>query len=441
MFKIQDVLSSKIVFFISLLLFRISLDFCYIVFVNKYYAGTGFGFDFSTTNYVFSWFLYLICFLMTNYRIKNVSDYFFITALLNIIAPLTSLYGLNSTSVYPLLISAVSLFFIYCIVNTKSIKLSSFPYIKRGENIAVVVSTALVFFLVIWYFLSGAATNLNFDFYKVYKYRSENAMLANIGILAYLNNWVIQVFNVFLLCWFLHKRTFYLFILFFAIQTFFYGVSSHKSVLFFPFLITGIWFYFRKSNLSIILPIMFSVLIIASYISFLLSGDLMLPSMFIRRVFFVPAQLTTAYFDYFTQHPHIIWSNSILSNFINYPYDLPVGRVIGNYQGSGASANNGFISSGFAHAGLLGVLIYSILLGCILKFINWITTSGIPLWFAIAVTIVPLRSLLISSDLLTVMLTHGLLVSLFLLILIRKKPENNIKNTIKVIGALNNSPV
>ena len=118
----------------------------------------------------------------------------------------------------------------------------------------------------------------------------------------------------------------------------------------------------------------------------------------------------------------MFWSNSVLSYFLSYPYDLSLSHVIGRYLGNeGMSANNGFVASGFAHAGIFGVFFYALIIGLILRFINDVTYNLLPLWFAVALSIVPLRSLLISSDLFTVMLTHGFIIALLIIFLARSK--------------------
>jgi hypothetical protein len=169
----------------------------------------------------------------------------------------------------------------------------------------------------------------------------------------------------------------------------------------------------------VILPLSFSLVLLAAYLWHQFSGNMMVPSMFVRRVFFVPAQLTFAYFEFFDDHPFVLWSNSFFSGLLEYPYDVSIGALVGQYVESSGNANNGYVSSGFAHAGVWGVLAYTIVIGAILRFLNVLGRSGVPLWFAIALTIVPLRAALISSDLLTALLTHGLLVAMVLLILMR----------------------
>ena len=115
-----------------------------------------------------------------------------------------------------------------------------------------------------------------------------------------------------------------------------------------------------------------------------------------------------------------------MSPFLTYPYDISLTHVIGQYIGyEGMGANNGYVSSGFAHAGYFGVLFYSFILGLLLKLINDMTYDKLPLWFSISISIGPLRTVLINSDLFTSMLTHGLFISLIIIFLSRSYYEQN----------------
>ncbi|HEI4071828.1 TPA: O30 family O-antigen polymerase, partial [Escherichia coli] len=93
-----------------------------------------------------------------------------------------------------------------------------------------------------------------------------------------------------------------------------------------------------------------------------------LESLFIRRLLFIPALLNTYYFDFF-DNKFVYYSSSYLSSIIDYPYDRPIPEVIGlNYFNSDEmSANNGYISDGFANAGSIGIFINIVLASILLK--------------------------------------------------------------------------
>ena len=87
------------------------------------------------------------------------------------------------------------------------------------------------------------------------------------------------------------------------------------------------------------------------------------------------------------------------------------------------AANNGYISSGYAHAGFIGVLIYSLILGVYLKWLNVFSKNVPHIWLTIALMVTPFRSLILSSDLPTTFLTHGLIIATIMITLLRKQAQ------------------
>ena len=412
-------------FIFCICLFRLLLEFSYVNVMSTVFAYDGYTLDFNMVNYIFSWVFYLITLLFVEDRMVKVSDFFFITALLSVVAPMTVIYGYDSSrDPVAVLILIFSLFFVKFITTFKSISFKKLVIVKNGMRIVVIISLVFVFFLVIWYFFSGV--NFNLDFTKVYEFRASNDELAGIGILRYTNNWTYQIFNVTLFAIaLLHKKYFFAFILV-IIQTYYFSASAHKIVFFLPFMVFSIRYYFGKTNSLVALPMTFTLILIGGLISLYFSDDLFIPSLIIRRIFFVPGNLSFSYFEFFSYNPKVFWSNGILSPFLSYPYDLSLTHMIGRYIGyDGMGANNGYVSSGFAHAGYFGVLFYSFIVGLLLKLINDMTYNKLPLWFSVSVCIGPLRTILINSDLFTSLLTHGLFISLIIIFLSRSYNDQN----------------
>jgi O-antigen polymerase len=410
-----------VAFLLSVVVFRLLLDISYIFVISDVFYYEGYRLELKWNEYFLSWVVYVISLRFVPIDLSKVSDYFFVSAILSVIAPLTSMYGLDeSRQFFPVFIVVLSVFFIYFIINIKLFSFKNIPYIKGGVASALAISSIFVIFLVLWYYFSGVT--FVFDISKVYEYRNANAELAAGGIFSYTNNWTYQIFNIFLMAFSLFYRRYFVFVLLFIVQLYFFSASTHKTVVFLPVILIGVWFYFRKTSSLIVVPITFSLLLASTILSFLFFSDIWLSSLFSRRVFFVPANLTFVYFDFFSENSHVYWSNSVLSGFFTYPYDISLTHVIGRYLGNeDMGANNGFVASGYAHAGIFGVFFYTIIVGLVLRFINDITCDSFPLWLSVALSIVPLRTLLISSDLFTVMLTHGFMVAILLMLLSRFK--------------------
>lgn len=408
------------IFYIFLIIFRLILDYSYINFVHPVFSYEGYLLSFNWFNYILSWVFYLASFFLVKDSIILPSDYFFVSAVLAIIAPLTSYFGLNSISYFPVIITIISFFTIWVLLKTNLVKPVKFKIYEGGEKFAFNISVICVFILIFWYILSGAVFYFNLDFSKVYEYREISSRLASVGPMAYFNGWVYNVFIVYAMAYTLLHKKYYLTIFFVITQIFFYGVSAHKTVFFTPFLVLSIWWYFRKFRSIMFMVVSFSSLVLLSVFLYIYNNNILFGSMFNRRVFFVPAKLTFDYFYFFEKNPKVFWSNSVLSWLIDYPYSDRITKIIGYENDTEASANNGYISSGFLHAGVIGVIIYSYIIAFLLKNIDYFSRFNIPLWFILCLIVTPMRSFLISSDLLTGLLTHGFLIAILLLLISRK---------------------
>lgn len=410
----------RLTFWALLIIFRIVLDFSYIHFLNPIYSYDGYILDIKPMNYISSWLIYIPSFYIIRDRLKKPSHYFFLTAVLSVYAPLTSYYALTGFNVYPVAINLLTFFFIYLLTNSSLIKPIKVDPSKGGIKFSFSVSIISIITLIFWYIISGAVNYFNLDFTKVYEYRSLSSEVANIGFMSYFNGWVYSVFIFYAIAYTLLTKKYYLTFVLVLIQIFFYGVSAHKTVFFTPFIILSLWWYFRKYSSVLLMVISFSTILLTGTLLYVYNNEINFGSMFIRRVFFVPAKLTYAYIDFFQENEYILWSNSVLSWLVDYPYDDRMTKIVANSFGSEASANNGFIASGFAHFGVIGIIIYSYIIAFFLKNIDHLLKFSVPLWFILCLIVTPMRSFLISSDLPTSLLTHGFLIAFILLILSKK---------------------
>lgn len=412
-------------FYFFVLAFRGALDASYVVFVSPIYTKSflSLAYNFDSNRYLFSWLLAIFSLFFVSSRLRKVSDYFFVLFLLTIITPLLSIYGLNVNKEYDVVfLSFLSFFIMKLVVGSSYIKVIRFPLFKNSRNCIVYTSVFAVFYLVAWSVFSGAAFNLNFDPSRVYDFREQNSNMLDKGVLAYVNIWVYKFFNVFLVVYFASKRRYVLALIFFFVQIYFYAITAHKMVLFLPLLAAGVWYYFSKTRELLLLPFIYLIVVLFSMIFFILTSSELIPSMLIRRAFYVPAGLAFEWISFFELNPKVYWSDSILSFLNVYPYDTTIPKVVGNHLlGPELAANNGLVSAGYAHAGVWGVFIYSFVLGFILKMLDSVSKVGVPLWMSVALTVGPLRTAIADSDLLTALISHGLVIALMILILYRSK--------------------
>ncbi len=397
---------------IGIILFKIVLDYSYVSFVVPYYEYMGFSLDFDLVKYFEGWIVYLVLFLLLSRHKKHVLYMTLLISFLLLIVPTITLYSFKnepSEFFYSMVLPYAGMLLA---ITTKRIQLYYLPY---GKQIAIGLSIFMVSVVFMHYFLTVGVGHINFKLSEVYELRrSDYGIASNAGIFGYLNPWTTKVFNIFLIAIALLHRKYLLIILFVVIQILLFGFSGHKSVLFSLILLAGLYIFDKAKYHSTI--IIYSILGLVSLVLgyFYIFQDLMLPSVLIRRAFFVPADLNYVYFDYFSSHDYIYWSNSILKNIFIYPYEVSPALVIGDYLGyPEMTANTGIFGSGHMHLGIIGIILYMFIITILINLIQQF--NKLPDWIINAVVLMPFLTILISSDLPTALLTHGLLMGVAIL--------------------------
>ncbi len=218
-------------------------------------------------------------------------------------------------------------------------------------------------------------------------------------------------------------------------QLLLFGMTGHKSFLLAPVLTGGVYFIWARRNALLYIAGGAAVLVVASYILFLVTGNHLAPSLLIRRLFVVPAANHLLYFEFFSQpeHPFVMLSNSILAPFVHYPYDMPVTRVISwAYWARDFGPNVGYLGDAFAHFGFMGMFLFSLILGLFLRIVDSVG-ARLPANLVAAVVATPAMALT-NSALFTSLLTHGLIPAVVMVWLLRAVAERRTRTSEVVLA-------
>lgn len=407
-------------FWVAAIIFKIFLEISYVQFVSPVFAYAGFYYDLDYIKYIEGWLIFLLLLKLSPKKLLASSDYFLNFLLFSYLAPLIAYYGLTSSNREHLFLVLLSVGMVYFFRAGLAIKV---PYIKNGKLIASILIYIGIFSVTAWMIYSGGLRYFNLDLTRVYDFGRDVGEVINEGVMGYLNVWATKVFGPILLAISLWRKKFFIAFIVFLLHLVWFGISSHKSVLFYPFLVTFLWIWFGRTRALSLVPFAMTLAVFAALMAYLIFDDEFTASMIIRRVYFVPAYLTFTYYDFFSQNDFVYWSNSILSSFVSYPYDVNTALLIGEHLGTDASANNSFLSTGYMHAGVFGVIFYGVLVGFLFRLIDSLSIGGVPSWVSVATLIVPIQALLVSADLPTSLLTHGIGMAIVLLFLLREKKK------------------
>jgi hypothetical protein len=405
-------------FLLFAIVFKLSLDFSYVNFVVPVFAYEGYFYEMNLLSYIESWVIFFVLIYVSPKILMKPSDYLVNFLLFSFLCPLLVFYGLSGADRQTLYIVISSVFLIYAFRNGKPINVM---YIKSGQNIVYAILFLGIIGVTVWMFASGGLRYFNLDLTLVYDFRRDVGAVINQGVMGYFNVWATKIFGPVLLALALWRKNYLLAAFVFGLHVIWFGISSHKSVLFYPFLVTFLWAWFRKTRALSLIPLAMSLAVTAAFLLYIFYEEIFFGSMFIRRVFFVPAKLTFDYHEFFSVNPFVYWSNSITYYFIDYPYTMNTALLIGDYLGTDASANNSFLATGYMHAGIPGMIFYGVLVGLLFRLIDSLARNGVAVWVAVATMIVPSQALLTSADLPTALLTHGIGMSLVILFLLRSE--------------------
>lgn len=303
------------------------------------------------------------------------------------------------------------------IFGVSAISLKEFRVKKPDTRGYFFISLSLILFNVLAMAAFGGLSHFNLNIFRVYEFRSgaEENMPA---IFQYIFSGVSKVVTPVALILAIHLRSNLLILITLMGIILLFGITNHKSVLFFPIFVAIFFMALKKArNLNSILYLFVSFGIVAALEALYFSHfHPSLPGLFngmiTRRAFFVPPLLDSFYLDFFSEGAKYYWSTSKFGlGIVEKPYAITAPYLIGAhfFQNEATSANTGMVGSGFSHAGYIGVIIYASLIGILLAFLQ---SYGRKLGhaFTSSASLSIFISVVTSTDFTTAILTHGILL-------------------------------
>jgi hypothetical protein len=278
----------------------------------------------------------------------------------------------------------------------------------------------------------GGLRYFNLDFSKVYDFRSGSAtnLPAIYGYISPLVSKVLLPFSL-LLAALNRDRVLALGAIVGSIMMF--GLTAHKGPLFYPFVVLALYYVLNQKYAVRKLLVGYLMVVCISLVDFMLGG-MWIGSLMLRRMYLVPAHLNYIYHDYFSSNPYYLWSKSKISfGLSESKYSLDPSHLIGlEYYGSELTgANTGWIGSGYMNAGIFGVLLYAIIIALFFAMLNGYSRS-IDKRIIVAITAAPMLTVLMSSDLPTAFLNHGVILSLVLFSLFSVRQRSVLPHAVRM---------
>ena len=414
--KLLNWFDNRKAYITSFILFKFSLDFSYVYFISKFYSYSGYVLDVTPIKYIESFLINILLIVLYPKKLKKPSDYLNFTLLAFFLTPLLSYYALANESRYFLYLAVITSLLVYIFSQGKKFNI---PTLQGGATIGISISILLLTVVTAWLVISTGMSNFNLDFRSVYDFRLDINEHTYVGPMAYLIPWLTKVVGSALIGYCYYSKKWLSLIVLVVLHVVWFGLTSHKSIAFYPLLVIVVWFWF--TNRTYFTPIFIGCFLIISVATIysLITGEYIYAAMASQRSFFTISRNTFDYFDFFSNHEFVYWSNSLTSGLLDYPYYTSPQKLIGHWQGTESFVNNSFIAMGYMHASYFGLVLYGVLVGLIFRVFNSFCLDRYTCLLVLSCIVVPSRELTLSSDLPTALLTHGILVAMILAFLLR----------------------
>ena len=401
--------------FIGIILYKIILDFAYMVFIQPY-VKEWYKIDFNIYKFILGYILVILLYVIIN-RLNGKLSKFMVKLLFCLMfIPISTIYAGKNFSTINFL-----LFFMEFIIIIFTIKILEYMEEKKKKNRIVnddgktkdnkfikittkviyygfIINTIFVLLACFYYNGLPSLTALNLE--EVYEVR-ESFYLPK--LINYLYNFEITFILTFLIVLYIHKRSYIKLTLSIIALLVTYLYKGDKMTLLSLFLVVGVYFIFRLfekhkklDKLDNYIAPALAIMIVFSILTYKIYN--MFYAVLVTRLLITPANLKFWHMNFFAHNPKIGIVGTLLNAIIKFPdpyaeipyQNLISGLYTGNYE---TYANTGFLSEGFARFGYIGLIILPIILGLIIYFINNKGLKKGELCFIAGISIYPLMNL------------------------------------------------
>ncbi|MFA9375912.1 MAG: hypothetical protein ACERKZ_04070 [Lachnotalea sp.] len=401
--------------FIYLFLYKIFLDVVYIEFVYAKFNYMGFILEFSLYKYIFSLCIFVLTYITLPKKQDKPSLVFLQLHFIVMIIPMFTIYAfMNQPTIF--LIMSIFIFILQCVF-VRYFPNIQIRRIEQSKLIFYVIIIGMTLFVYTSMIKANGLPSLSsLNIMSVYEFRGK---VTYPFLMAYFVNWQAKVINPFLIATSFLNENRIIFCISVILQILIYMITGHKAFLFIPIAILLVVILIARFNFLKISSFIASGATFILFILYKVTGTIILPSLFLRRLLFLPAYIKFIYYDFFLENQFLYFSAGSIGKLLglSYPFDLPPAYLIGKiyFNNPNTGANTGYIADAYANMGFGGMVLLGLVFAFVLKLIDSLSIK-VGKNLTIGLTLFTILSLN-DSALLTTLLTGGLLFLIVMLYL------------------------
>jgi len=414
------------------ILYKLALDVMYVWAASPQYSYAGLVYAPSFVKYVIASGMYLVLFALLPKRENDAVGFLLHLQFVFTVAPMLSFYALSGGSSRYMLMVFLAILLQLWIVCRPAPERKPVRITGIESYVTVALGVLVLFALVVPLLYNGFEWLKAFDFRYIYTMRANATYPPGFG---YVLNWITHTILPFAFLVFFARKRWKLAALCAALQVLFFMETGSKFVLFILVPILAVYLLSRTGHLLKLLYLGFVCICLVVVVGYQLDrtaadgalhpGVLLNAVVGIRAIFH-PADNKFNFYEFFSQHPQIHFSDGMVGKLfsLTYPYAGSSGQVI-HAAGGGeflkANMNTGYLGEAYAQLGFLGILLMAALLGLILRALSgYSRRETFPILTALfSVYIIVLND----GALFTTLFTGGMLVAFLLVFIYLGKQE------------------
>ena len=204
-----------------------------------------------------------------------------------------------------------------------------------------------------------------------------------------------------------------------------YVSTGHKSVLATGLLIFSFYIIGKRGLTASFVTWSFISMLLLAAVAYELFEIVEPIGYLVRRALFTPASITDSSVFVFSAQDFMYWEDSLFRSFGLGLYGDSLSTMLASHRGYESGANAGLVGSGFAQAGIVGVLFYSLINLMLVKIVDAHGRS-LPVWVGYSMAFLLAKQSILSSDTVTTLSTHGFLFLLILVISISNLKKRSV---------------
>lgn len=352
------------------IIYKVILDMIYIFIQKDVYSYYGFAFDWNIGKIIVSWILFLITSISISSNVVNLRTIFLYTTICIGVIPFFVYYQFNSeATTWMLFLQVTILLFMNITMNriniVKNTQTKKISYSSKSLQVLVICTIGMFFFLSLLKYGLPSFNQLLLKNSATVRAEAQTSILSGI-----IQNLMCKIVCPLTIMLSLRRGKKITFLFAVVVQIYIYAVTGFKTYLFIIIVVVGVSML-KKCNINKLMLRVLPLICICCSLIYVFWGEIYPYALINERVLYLPAKIKFSYFDYFSKHEFVYFSQSTVGRLLgiesSYTQNIP--NLIGEtyFNKPNMWTNTGFMADAYANFGVFGMFLIAMFLSAVIS--------------------------------------------------------------------------